>query len=185
MGHKNCEVCGKRVEAGTRRRKFEEAAGGLMACKECCFFRDNMGAGGFIRHARKIRRWREDGHAKSRTGCKVEDADRQPLSKRRFQMKKRDERRGCDPNDTVTFWQMLEVIESQKCWFCGACASGVDRKNVSDCYKASQGGMVASCAKCNRMCRDKGRNNFVRHMTRVAERWRNKPLPKPTTRGPT
>lgn len=169
---RKCEVCGVVCKDGCRRQKFEE---GTLACRDCCFFRDNLSLNSFVRKARKIDAWRTKGHTQGLPGCKLEKRQLQPLSKRVYQMKKRDARRGCDPKETANYWQVRELIERERCWFCGACATGIDRARVKDCYRPEKGdGMVASCTTCNRMCRDRGRNNFVAHMRRVAKRWPTK-----------
>ena len=173
MGKSNrreCGVCGVScAEQGCRRKRF---GGDVLACGDCCFFRDNMTLADFVKKAKKIDRWKKSGQKKSKTGCKLVKSQFQPLSKRVFRMKLRDQKRKCDTSKTLGYWEMREIIEKEKCWFCGACATGVDRKNVGDCYdKRKRKDMVASCAGCNRMCRDKGRNNFVSHMRRVAKRW--------------
>ena len=165
---RKCEVCHVACKSSCRRQRFNE---NLLACKDCCFFRDNLDLQAFVRKAHKIDKWKSGGQARSRTGCKLAKHQRQPLSKRVYAMKLRDARRGCDPSLTAGYRQVRSLIERKKCWFCGACATGVDRNKVGDCYQVKPGGkdkMVASCTTCNRMCRDKGRNKFVTHMRRVA-----------------
>ena len=169
---RKCEVCHVACKSDCRRQRFDN--GLLLACKDCCFFRDNLDLQAFVRKARKIDKWKSaPGALQDRLQARQAPAPALVQAGVRDEAARRASRVRSQPHGRLP---PGAVLIERKSAVCGACATGVDRNKVADCYQVKPGGkdkMVASCTTCNRMCRDKGRNKFVTHMRRVAAAHRN------------
>ena len=129
-----------------------------LVCDLCMCFRDND----------TLKEFKNAGKKKSQNNNNKCYNDSVKLSKRAFDNKRRDMKRGCkDLMKTADLKKFLE--ENPTCFYCGGCSSNIDRDSVKDCYKdVLEREPVPSCYKCNRRRRDKPREVFLKHMERVA-----------------
>lgn len=131
-----------------------------MACDLCMCFRDNDTLAEFTSVGKK----------KSQNNNNKCYTNSIKLSKRAFDNKRRDMKRGCKKKDLITTADLKKFLEENPtCFYCGGCSSNIDRDSVKDCYKdVLERQPVPSCYKCNRRRRDKPREVFLEHMERVA-----------------
>lgn len=151
-----CKFCPKEVDF----KKYS-------MCFYCRKFRYGLSDEEFISHSKKIRERQMGGRRTDNSTCSY---DKTTLSKRRYNMKRRDrEHRNCS-GDIVSTSEFFEFLKRNRCFYCGECATGIDRLNNSlDCYPVKlTKDTIAACFTCNNMRWKNEQTLFIEHMVGVA-----------------
>ena len=162
-----CGICSTLSSPCHLRAWIESGGVYALACADCLYYRDNDTAAEFRTHAQRIANHRQTPTARVLQCPEIQVADVTYDQRRRD--RKHRKGKSCKGISTA---DMRLFLAKNACYYCGGCATNVDRPSVDSCYSLDDKGSVAACASCNRRRRDRPRKQFISHMERVSRKKR-------------
>lgn len=147
-----CRICGKTRQSG-------------FVCLLCEQFRQGLSWDDFKRYAKKVTE-----HQQNKDSVAGEClTSLKKVHSRRAAMIKRDKTQRACKGNVVSAVQLADFLDQNRCFYCGDCASGIDRIDRLDCYPSIITPKTrASCQQCNVMRRDFKSSLFISHLERVS-----------------